>query len=527
MKSVTSTLFVTLLVLLAPAANHAQNVNISQGIIFDGEPFLALNPNNPQHLVVAWMGFVPQQQIVIKTRVSFDGGRTWSPVKNIPHTKPSYSSADPSLEFDDNGNVYVCFVDYNKFILKGSVVVARSIDGGLNWQAPAEVINADDDPGKIPIDRPWIAIDRSGGPYDGNLYVTSMTAGLVMPVSPPYHPYFMRSTDGGNSFSGWRYLDTANWLSGNIIKGPMAFPATAADGTLYIAYSSYVPAQNIYPQLILAKSTDGGNSFQYSTIASNKNNFSDPDAKRSYILCANPDNADELAFLFLSADNGHSDVYMIRSTDGGINWSQRVKVNDDPATLDRMQDMVWASYNSRGDLVVSWRDRRNGSDPSYQTSYEFYAAVNYKNQSGFSPNFRISDTIIAFDTILNGSGNDFMSLRTHDDTLYAVWGDTRNGKMNIWFQRMMLDGTLISIKNIAGKTVPDVSVYPNPVSDLLRISAIGITDLALYTRDGKLIKSSRATGNEVFFDLCEIPPGIYYLAVKTKAGYTVQSIVKQ
>ena len=35
----------------------AQNINLSEGLFFEGEPFIALNPNDNQHLVVAWMGF--------------------------------------------------------------------------------------------------------------------------------------------------------------------------------------------------------------------------------------------------------------------------------------------------------------------------------------------------------------------------------------------------------------------------------------------------------------------------------------
>ncbi|MDX1652776.1 MAG: hypothetical protein R3277_09815 [Brumimicrobium sp.] len=47
---------------------NAQNLNISTGLVFEGEPFIAINPNNNQHLVVAWMGFKLGQEIVIKTK---------------------------------------------------------------------------------------------------------------------------------------------------------------------------------------------------------------------------------------------------------------------------------------------------------------------------------------------------------------------------------------------------------------------------------------------------------------------------
>ena len=68
----------SLLILLfsIPVANSQPvNTNISNGIAFDGEPFIAINPLNGQNLVAAWMGIEysgGQFLIAIKTRASFD-----------------------------------------------------------------------------------------------------------------------------------------------------------------------------------------------------------------------------------------------------------------------------------------------------------------------------------------------------------------------------------------------------------------------------------------------------------------------
>jgi hypothetical protein len=68
-------IIVLLMGVVLPSLLLAQNTNISNGFVFDGEPYLAINPNNPQHMVVAWMGFKMSNQIVIKTKVSFNGGQ--------------------------------------------------------------------------------------------------------------------------------------------------------------------------------------------------------------------------------------------------------------------------------------------------------------------------------------------------------------------------------------------------------------------------------------------------------------------
>ncbi len=46
--------------------SFGQNQNISLGNVFDGEPYITINPNNSQHMVVAWMGYKFGENVVIK-----------------------------------------------------------------------------------------------------------------------------------------------------------------------------------------------------------------------------------------------------------------------------------------------------------------------------------------------------------------------------------------------------------------------------------------------------------------------------
>ena len=64
--------------LLLSLAAYSQNTLVSGGNIFEGEPYLVINPQNQQHLVAAWMGFQLNQKICIKSAVSMDGGNSWS-----------------------------------------------------------------------------------------------------------------------------------------------------------------------------------------------------------------------------------------------------------------------------------------------------------------------------------------------------------------------------------------------------------------------------------------------------------------
>src|SRR4051812_39434496 len=81
------------------------NINISGGVTFDGESFLAVNPANPQNMVIAWMGFyLPSGlRVSIKTKVTFDGGATWGSLHAQPHLSPNTTSADVSMCFKNDG----------------------------------------------------------------------------------------------------------------------------------------------------------------------------------------------------------------------------------------------------------------------------------------------------------------------------------------------------------------------------------------------------------------------------------------
>ncbi len=502
-----------------------QNKNISNGIIFDGEPYLSINPNNSQHMVAAWMGYQFNNQIVIKTRVTFDAGNTWSTTKYIPHKSPTYTSADPSLQFDNSGNLFLAYIDYKLARDSGTVLVTKSTDGGLNWGTPVKAIDLYDDANtKFCIDRPWMVIDQSNGPNQGTIYVTTMNGEGASPT--PFNPYLVKSTNGGNSFSPYRYIDSTGYLAGSLVSQPMPTPSVGSDGTFYAIYPSYVVTQNPLPQFFIASSSNTGNSFNYNTVYTSATTFNDSLAKKGYLLISNPANANHLAFFFLHNPNGDGDIYMLESLNKGASWGTPQKINDDVAGNGKMQDMVWADFDDDGDLVVAWRDRRNASGTGYQQPTEIYAAVRKNGSGSFAPNFKISDQSVAFDTVLNGSGNDFMCIKLVDDTLSAVWGDTRNGRLNIWFQRIGFDGTILSTKSIASEKLPQINIYPNPTKNYFSVeSDAKIKSISILDVTGKVIRKIDVNDYKYASKANDLPSGIYQIIAHTAIGTTIKSLV--
>ncbi|NOX86066.1 MAG: T9SS type A sorting domain-containing protein [Chlorobi bacterium] len=511
------------MVFLVPLILVSQNQNLSNGVVFDGEPYLAINPANPQNIVVAWMSWKWQQKIVIKTTASFDRGSTWSEPVFIPHASPNYGSGDPSMVFDELGNLFLFYVDYRTDPDSGAVYVVKSTDGGLSWGEPLEVINGFADGTKEPVDRPWSAIDLSGNSGGGNIYVTTQPAPWI---NPPNRPYFIRSTNHGATWDDWKYVDTTGWLVGNTIQSPMAAPAVSEDGTFYCIYPSYLFSQSPYARYLLAASSDGGNTFEYHEVMKITSSIDEPLAKKGYVLIADPSDVNHLLFCYPIAPFGDADVYITESYDNGVNWTDHIRVNDDPQGNGILQDLVWADFDNEGNVIVNWRDRRNSGEPGYETSYEIWGAYRSKDSASFSPNFRISDTLIAYDDVLANSGNDFLCVKLRNDTMYSVWGDTRTGTLNIWFQRMKVPADNInSIYHQATKTTPAIEIFPNPAYSQITVRGKDMQELIITAEDGKILFRKTIYSRSETVDITSYPVGMYLLKVKTKTGVAVKKFI--
>lgn len=508
-----------------------QNQNLSNGDVFDGEPYLAINPNNSQHIVIAWMGWINlANQFKIKTKASFDGGNTWSSAQSLPHTNNGYTSADPSIAFNSNGEVYISYIDFTGTTppATGGVYICKSSDGGLNWEVPKEVINTSYDGDKWPIDRPWMVIDKSSGTNEGDIYVTTFNLNRD---EPSFNPYLSASSDDGNTFST-RILDTAGWLAGSLNPFPMCSPVVSSSGVFYGIYPSFVLTQSQYFQSFLVSSDDGGLSLNHKhalTQMAPPSVMTYPNAKKGGLLLSDPTDAGHLVVVFLGNDYGDLDVFMAETYDAGDNWSSPIRINDDPIENNRMQDMVWGDFDTDGDLIISWRDRRNGADSTFQSSSEIWASYRMKDSVSFSQNFPITNETVAFDEVLEYSGNDFMCIKFQDDILNASWGDTRNGVLNIWFQRMTIDGIVLSSQQVSPQQEINVEIFPNPTTSRLRILGEEIRSITVYDIGGKIVYTHN---NESTFDTLELSlsglsNGTYLIQVTTSKGVTTEKVIKE
>ena len=515
MKRVILAAIVSIIALYLPA----QNQNLSNGQYFDGEPYMVIDPHNGNHIVVAWIGFTAGSPTGIKVKVSNDGGNSWSASTFLPHAVSIFHSADPSLAFDTAGNVWACYIDSYQSPDSGGIYVSRSPDGGLSWGTPLKVMDVFDDGAQLPLDRPWFCIN----PVTNHFYVTSKPAPWI---APPCRPYFRTSANAGTTWAPWRYIDTTGFLVGSLIAAPMAAPAVGSDGVFHCIYPSYLSSQNLLPGYIHASSANDGATFGYHGKYMNPGTNTDTLPKMGYNLVVDPTNPQHLAFNFPAKfSNTDIDVWVDQSTDGGNTWSNPVRVNDDPVNNGVMQDMTWCNFDVNGDLIVGWRDRRNGGGTGYSVPSEIWSSILRKDSAGFSHNFRLSDTLAQFNaTYLDHPGNDFMNIALHKDTVYAVWGDVRTNVLSIWFYKKGSTSALSTGILLTDDAIPAITVYPNPSRDVLYISGEKVTDVEITDMAGHKVSGEKITEQKV--NITSLASGIYIIRLITSHGIATQRFVK-
>jgi hypothetical protein len=505
------------------ALSQPENTAVSSGAVFDGEPYLAVNPTNHDNMVIAWMSYVKNpgapllDQFGIRVRSSFDGGITWGNEVIMPHIRPSFQSADVSMAFHKDGKLYLEYIDYTRTPLdSGVIVAAHSTDGGKSWSTPIEAFNYYDND-DAPIDRPWMVIDNSGTASDGTIYITTKPA-FWDPL--PNHNYMKYSTDGGMTWSQIARVDGGAYEA-NVIVQPMISPAVSSDGTFLAAYASW-PAYTDPVKYTLAASTDKGATYTRTTVyVPTVGSKGDTLSKLGYRLAVNPLDPKNMIFVTIDARNGDNDVFSAVTFDGGATWTSGLRVNDDPVGNGVLQDLIWATYSDNGKCVISWRDRRNGDSTGYEKGSDIYFAVSTDGGKSFGKNIRLSNTTAAWTEVLDHPGNDFHTSAIINDSIRATWGDTRSGKLSIYFAKAALSDGIANVVKVSGDE-NTFSVYPNPAVNeatiKLALEEPDNIEVSMYDLSGKEIlhySFIRTNMLSQIVDLSKIADGIYVIIAKT------------
>jgi len=268
------------------------------------ESAVAANPLNPYNLVGSSKRFTDPHTYAFSLAAysTFDGGQSWTEAPPLGLMAGWDGTSDPAVAWDDLGNTFLVALPFQAGNPM-AIAVYKSTDGGLTWSPPKLIHSASGD------DKQSAFGDMNpASPHHGNVYAAWDGPGGLL---------FGRTTDHGATWKG-----TGANPVGSILAPSSFAPqvVVAADGTVYIFFIAF-------PSTVqFVKSTDGGNSFSAPSTAATGITplpgqlpggiFRTPTVSTA---CTGV-TANDLLVAWPDFRQGVARIYYVRSTNAGSSW---------------------------------------------------------------------------------------------------------------------------------------------------------------------------------------------------------------
>jgi hypothetical protein len=464
-------------------------VNVSgtgENIIGDAanEPSLAVDPTNPNRMTIGWRQFNTITSNFRQAGYGYttDAGHTWT----FPGIIDSgVFRSDPVLDADASGNFFYNSLtsdEYNNF----SCVVFKSEDGGTSWGTKTDAHGGD---------KQWMIADKTESMSRGNFY--SFWTYAYSSCAPGS---FTRGLYGGRFYENCITIpDNPYWGTLDVdrngvlyVGGWSSFSGDYGDGGFVVAKSSTARDINNPTtwDTVVSVDLDG-----YITFGTDPNpgglagqtwlavdKTTGPTSGNIYVLCS-----------VWKGTYDPLDVMFSRSTDGGLNWSAPVRINNDASTTN-WQWFGTMSVAPTGRIDVVWLDTRD--NPGTVLSSLYYSC-SVDGGVKWSPNKRLSES---FDPHLGwpqqNKMGDYFHMISDSTGANLAWAATFNGEQDVYFSRIPQD-TLVP--NTVSVSVNDgwniVSVPLSfPSYDKASIFPASISDAFWYHDGGYVLTDTLKNG---------------------------------
>lgn len=428
-----------------------------------------VNPDDPNVMLIGSMYFTDDGNAANNVYRSTDRGLSWNLVLT---PQGIVSDGDPTCIFGPNNTAY--YASYSK-LADGHryTFLYRSADNGKTW------LRSEPQPG---IDRPFLAIDRTGGPNNGTIYcsgkgsVTSLDSkgqgGLAAIDEFTSTAAVMISRDGGRSLEGpyERAAFGSEYVSapGNCVvlsDGTLVFPIDVKKDRLEKSRIGFIGPSRLQS----IRLAGDGKRLETATPIADWLRFWQ-NGTTVPTMAADPSSAafkDRIYVVRVDEQSGRGRVLLNYSSDQGRTWSRSRVVDDDvgPSDVQGAPNATNSSIavNRNGVVAVGWADRRDSSD---NLGWWYRMSLSFDGGETFLPSFKVASAqhsiesrdmpAIAFVTPFKanepqqariaihpwhyGGGHTVDILVDSTGVFYPAWVDNRTGTNQIWITPVTVRG---------------------------------------------------------------------------------------
>ena len=522
------------------AGNSETKISTNQSFsIEESEGFIAVDPTDSNNMVLSYMEF--SGGLSFPVYYSTNGGQSWTQsafnsraivFQDFPNAT-IVGGGDPVFAYDNTGKLYFSYI-YLAFDIPAGVGFfamywASSTDNGQTFQfEPGSDhyvglgglnlggIGAVDSIGDGIYDRQWMAVDNSGGQFDGRLYLTTL-----------FIPNDSTNRNGNGTILMYKDKDStrfsANQIQLSIVpEGQFGNVAVATNGDVHISYADFAN-NRIYHR----KSTDGGQTFgpqnfvyQGEALFGGEPFYVVHDRENSApTLAIGPDGTAHLAWADYVSDTAYS--FYSRSTDGGTTWSTPLRMRDKlPGFKDHFMPHV--AVDKMSNPSVSWYAvRPNGKSMFYN--------IQSKDQGvTFFPAATVStdSTDYSLYNSFNFFGDYCNSVKLNCKTI-TLWSDGRQGLGPKMYVGVVDHCASIGLPELTpiNSAVQLTKLYPNPATNFVTLDLVSKVDCetewAIFDLQGKeLMRDSKhlSAGKQQIHVKLNLASGTYILELGTPDG---------
>ena len=504
----------------------APNYRIYPGEVTQTEVFIVSSPLDHDVLfsscnTLTFIPFFVSEGIYVTT----DGGSSWQGNDTCTGEPMAFHGGDPGIAIDKDGTFILTRLGRSPFT---GLYSHYSTDQGLTWSSQ-QVISTDD------LERAVVASDIfPASPYYGRTYAAWVK------FAPPFPMMLSYTDDGGLSWSIPMAINNPSNRSagGDICVGP--------GGEVYVCWAG-VTEQSPFKEILVgfASSSSGGATWNVTEEAFEVNGITGLLPEKGNIrvnglpnIAVDTSSGERHGWIYIVSGQkeyapagNDPDIILNRSEDGGQNWSEGIRVNQDAVNNGKIQYFPTVHTDSYGGVDIIFYDDRN-------TTADSAAVFLARSMDGGNSwlEYPISDHNYKPEPIGGlgqGYQGDNIDLTSTNTNLWPVWMDNSSGIYQIW--TVPIDfSTLNDLEDYQEEVKAELlQNRPNPFNEKtsigFQLDKSGYVSLKIFDIAGKEILSpldGYVPEGHHQVDVRLDHPGIYIYSLQIKSRIISRKMIR-